>query len=103
MNPPNNPPEWNRLVSAARRASPDTGDAAAPYGFATRVAAQAMARESGDASLLLRYSLRALGVACLLMVASVAANITPILHAIDEETAALSESALMDADTGELS
>ena len=37
------PPEWSRLVAAARRAPRDTRDEAAPYGFATRVATHAHA------------------------------------------------------------
>ncbi len=64
---------WNRLVAAARQA-PDDRDTAAPYGFATRVSALAFAAERGTVSLFERLSLRALGIACLLTVGTVAAN-----------------------------
>jgi hypothetical protein len=80
--PPQDP--WSRLVAAARRA-PDDRDAAAPYGFATRVAALAMARERGAISLIERFALRALGVACLLALVSVATNYTAINNAFAED------------------
>lgn len=70
---PNHP--WQRLVASARRA-PDDRDTAAPYGFAARMAALALAAERPVASLFERLSLRALGVACLLALVSVAANYT---------------------------
>ena len=73
MNPADPRHPWQRLVIAARRA-PNSGETAAPYGFATRVAALAMAQEPRPASLLARFSLRAAGVACLLMAAAFAAN-----------------------------
>lgn len=56
---------WQRLAAAARRA-PAAADATAPYGFATRVAARAFVAARPTASLLERFSLRALGVACLM-------------------------------------
>lgn len=70
-----NSPEknWQRLAAAARRA-PATPDEAAPYGFATRVAAQAFTTQRPVGSLLERFSLRALGVACLLALVGVGAN-----------------------------
>ena len=88
-----NPPEWSRLVSAARRAPSDSRDEAAPYGFATRVATQAMAARTPwlDASLLSRYGLRALGVSCALAVACVAATFKPVMTAIEDEASALNE------------
>lgn len=64
---------WARLTAAARRA-PDERETAAPYGFATRVVAQAFAQERAAASLFDRFALRALGVACLLALLSVAVN-----------------------------
>lgn len=64
---------WARLAAAARRAADDR-DAEAPYGFATRVAALALAAEQRAGSLVERFALRALGVAGLLALASVAAN-----------------------------
>ena len=86
-------PEWSRLVAAARRAPRDTRDESAPYGFATRVAAQAMAGRGHflDASLLSRYGLRALGISCVLAVACAAATLRPVMTAIEEEAAALGE------------
>lgn len=83
MNPthPNHP--WARLTAAARRAPP-AGETAAPYGFATRVAALAFSRER-SLSLLERFSLRALGVACLLALVSAAANYSAVVSAFSEQ------------------
>ena len=79
-----NHPAWDKLVSAARRAPADQ-DSSAPYGFATRVAAQAMASDRTHFSLFARYSLRALGVASLLAIASVAANYSAIASTFTDE------------------
>ena len=86
-------PAWSRLVAAARRAPIDNRDTAAPFGFATRVAALAFAQaaERPLAMLFDRLSFRALGCAGLLAVASVAANLAPVLNAIEEEAAALGD------------
>lgn len=65
---------WQRLVTAARRAPADTRDTAAPYGFAARVAARAFATEAPLAFFFERFSWRALGVACLLMAVTLAAD-----------------------------
>ncbi len=88
-----NPPEWSRLVSLARRAPRETRDEAAPYGFATRVAALALGGRAPwmDASLFSRYGLRALGVSCVLAAACAAATFKPVITAIENEAAALSE------------
>ncbi len=65
---------WQKLVTAARRVR-DERDEAAPYGFSTRVAAMAMAaREASIGSIFERFSWRALGLASLLAITSVAAN-----------------------------
>ena len=64
---------WSRLTAAARRVS-DESDAAAPYGFSTRLAALALANGRRASSLYERFALRAVGVAGLLAVLSVAAN-----------------------------
>ena len=64
---------WNRLVAAAR-AVPDDRDPAAPYGFTTRVVALAFSREGKVASLFERFAMRAVGIACLLALVSVAVN-----------------------------
>ncbi len=90
MNPSDPQHPWNRLATAARRA-PDDRDTAAPYGFATRVAALALAQERAVVSLLERFSLRALGLACLLAVASVAANYSALATALNDEDVALAD------------
>jgi hypothetical protein len=64
---------WERLVDTARQAPvADERDTAAPYGFATRVAALGLAAKPASSSVFeqfsLRTSLRALGVACALAV-----------------------------------
>lgn len=65
---------WQKLVTAARRA-PGEPDATAPYGFATRVAALAMAAPRASLTTLLeRFSWRALLIAGALAMASVAVN-----------------------------
>jgi hypothetical protein len=64
---------WTRLTVAARTAGDDR-PTAAPYGFATRVTALAMAQERKSFSLVERFALRALSVSCLLAVLSVAVN-----------------------------
>lgn len=70
-NLPNQP--WNRLTAAARRVGDDR-DTAAPFGFATRVAALALAQERRVASLFERFAFRAVGAACLLAVLSAVVN-----------------------------
>jgi hypothetical protein len=73
----NSPDSWQRLAAAARRA-PDERDPAAPYGFAVRVAAQAWAASAEPISFFehfsLKLSLRALGAAALLAVATAGAS-----------------------------
>ena len=64
---------WARLNQAARQAPVD-GDTAAPFGFATRVAALALARDFRVASLFDRFALRAVGIASILAILSVAVN-----------------------------
>lgn len=76
LNDPQHP--WARLTAAARQVQDDR-DTSAPYGFATRVAAVGLAQRSvGFASLLERFSLRAVGVASLLAVLSLAVNVSEI-------------------------
>lgn len=78
---------WQRLVAAARQA-PDTRDLAAPYGFATRVAAGAFAVERPSLRTLLnRLSVPALVAALALMIVSILANY-PLLRTsaeVDQE------------------
>ena len=65
---------WQQLVAAARQGK-DERDTAAPYGFATRVVALALAGDvRASRSLIDLFSWRALGVAGLLAVASMVAN-----------------------------
>jgi hypothetical protein len=74
---------WQRLVAAARQA-PDASDVAAPFGFSTRVAALAMAAERPSIqAMLTRLSWRALGVALMLMIFSIAANYSSLSSAGD--------------------
>jgi hypothetical protein len=69
---------WQRLAAAARQIR-DNRDTAAPPGFATRMAAHAFAREEQPFSALLaRFSWRALGLAALLALVTVAANFSAI-------------------------
>lgn len=85
MNPADQ--KWTRLVTAARRAE-DTRDTAAPYGFATRVAALATGPQRRASSLLERFSLRALGLAALLAVVCVATNFSVVAGFFGEDAAA---------------
>lgn len=71
LNDPRHP--WMRLTASARTVR-DERDASAPYGFATRMAALAFAEERKVASLFERFALRAVGIACLLALGSLALN-----------------------------
>ena len=77
---------WQQLVSAARQA-PVADDAAAPYGFATRIAARALSAEDRPALVAVfgRFSVRALWVACLLVLVSMAANYMAFASSEDDE------------------
>ena len=75
LNDPRHP--WARLIAAARNAPDDRG-ASTPHGFATRVAALALAQERAVVSLVDRFALRAFAVASLLALASVALNYSAI-------------------------
>ena len=64
--------QWRKLTALARQAN-DPRDAGAPYGFATRVAAQAGVISFGPATVPLeRFALRGLLVAAALGVAAIA-------------------------------
>lgn len=67
---------WSRLAAAARR-HVDERDTAAPYGFSTRVAALAWTEVRGP-FLLERFAFRALGLAALLALGSVALNYSAV-------------------------
>lgn len=73
MNRPPVQDAWPRLAAAARRMR-DERDDAAPFGFATRVVALAIAGQRCTASLMDRFAWRALGIACLVALGSVAMN-----------------------------
>ena len=78
---------WQQLVTVARQA-PVADDAAAPYGFATRIAARALLSEQGRPALVAvfgRFSVRALWAACLLMLVSMAANYIAFAGGEDDE------------------
>ena len=66
---------WARLTAGARRAADDR-DTAAPYGFATRIAALAYDRKT--TSLVERFALRAVSLAGLLALVSVASNLSTL-------------------------
>ena len=71
LNDPKHP--WQRLTAAARTIRDDR-ETAAPHGFATRVAALAFAAPPSSFAFAERFALRALGVAGLLAILSVAIN-----------------------------
>jgi len=88
MNSPRIPDPWSRLTAAARPL-PDARETAAPYGFATRVAALALSQEWKVVSLFERFAFRAVGVSCLLALTSVIVNYSavtssPAVVAIEE-------------------
>ncbi|ACB77450.1 hypothetical protein [Opitutus terrae] len=76
---------WLRLTTAARQVRDDR-ETAAPYGFATRVAARAMAGPKISAEALFeRFSWRALGLAGLLALISVATNYSAVASSNDDD------------------
>jgi hypothetical protein len=81
---------WNRLTAVARLRTDDRSTGA-PYGFAVRVAALAMAQERKVASLFERFAFRAVGAACLLAVLSVAANYSMLSTGVSLSDEDLSE------------
>ena len=86
MNPTDRRHPWSRLVAAARSA-PDERDPSAPLGFSTRVAALALSAppRSSFSAVFEQLSWRALGVACALMLASVAVSYPSVTRASDDE------------------
>jgi hypothetical protein len=65
--------QWQKLIAAARQAPADPG-AAAPFGFATRLAAQAAAQPVTPWLSLERLALRGLAVAAVCSVTAAAFN-----------------------------
>ena len=86
----NSPDSWQRLAASARRA-PDERDTAAPYGFAVRVAAQAWAASAAPIPFFehfsLKLSLRALGAASLLAVATAGASYPTLVKIFSDHAA----------------
>ncbi len=101
MKPTDHDQSWARLTAGVRRAPRGT-DAVAPFGFSTRVVVLAFAAEGPMRSLLERFSLRAVGVASLLAVASVVVSY-PVLtaHPVDDELIALEDPVAMLLEDGE--
>jgi hypothetical protein len=67
--------QWQKLIAAARQAPADPG-ADAPYGFATRLAAQAHALPAMPWLPLERFALRGLFVAAVCGVTAIAFNLS---------------------------
>ena len=84
MNSPEFSSDLNRLFTAARLA-PDDRETAAPYGSSTRVAALAVGPGRRRVSLFDFFALRALGVAALLTLVSVAANYSALQNLLGPE------------------
>ncbi len=81
---------WHRLTAAARLA-PREGPVVAPFGFSTRVSAQAFAARPLLPSLYELFSWRALSMAALIAVLSVAANLSPVLNALRDDPVAVTD------------
>ena len=79
LNDPRHP--WTRLTAAARTVR-DERDLSAPFGFATRVSTLGLAGERPLASLFDLFALRALAVACLLAIVSIAVNYSELSRRI---------------------
>ena len=76
---------WDKLVAVARQARDDRPETA-PYGFATRVAALAMAGDIPEhANLFERWSWRAVAIAGMFAAVSVAANYTALTSSSDDD------------------
>ncbi len=79
---------WQKLTALAREAG-NTRDAAAPYGFSTRVAAQAArAPAAAPWAVFERLALRGLLAAAALGVGAIALNFSTILNETGDEYAA---------------
>jgi len=80
------PSRWDQLTAAARQA-PAPADAVAPYGFATRVVARAFSPPPALPRLAAfrQFSFRALWLAGVLMLASMAANYVAFASGEEDE------------------
>lgn len=79
--------QWQKLTALARQAG-DNRDAAAPYGFSTRVAAQAVLTPAAPWAAFERFALRGLLVAAAFGVGAIAFNYSTILGESADEYAA---------------
>ena len=80
--------QWRKLIALARQA-PDDQDAAAPYGFASRVVAQAASSPvAGPGAVFERLALRGLMVAAAFGVGAIAFNYSGITSEPTDEYAA---------------
>jgi hypothetical protein len=84
MNPADPLHPWQRLAGAARRHSDDR-DTAAPHGFTTRVVALALGQKRTVSSLFERFAWRAVGIACLLALLSIAVNYSKLGRTVSAE------------------
>ena len=82
------PDPWQKLVRLAREAPPlSDRPVAAPLGFSTRVVARSgYVGERSVFGLFESQAFRALSVASVLAIATVALNLSPVLQAFHEET-----------------
>jgi hypothetical protein len=78
--------QWQKLITAARQAPADLGTAA-PYGFATRVAAQAYTLPAAPWLSLERFALRGLFVAAICGLTAAAFNYSVFSTELAEITA----------------
>ena len=83
---------WSRLVANARLGPPaDLGDLSAPYGFAQRVAALALQQKPSLGALFELFSWRALAMATLIAMATVALNLKSVLKSAEDAPVTLSD------------
>jgi len=79
---------WQRLVTLARKAERDTSS---PFGFATRISTIGLAQPRFQPSLFELFAPKALGIACLLMLASIFLNYTAFTTNTPDWESSLSE------------
>lgn len=86
MKPTPQDTRWQRLVESARQV-PDNRDTAAPFGFATRVAALAFSKPKASlAATLDRFSWKALILSCILMTLGIASSYSTLISVNDDES-----------------
>ena len=92
LNDPRHP--WARLTAAARTVHNDR-DTSAPLGFATRVSALGLAAERPLTSLFDLFALRALAVASLLAIVSIAVNYSELSRRVAGPSSAAGDDVLL--------